>query len=132
MNKTVRLAVLLSAMVFLYGCTLALLGIGTGIGVGAYRYIDGDLERDYSLEYNSAWDATNTALANLYISVSDSVNKGVKGQIEAIRSDGKKIMIKLRDRGQNVTTINIRVGFFGSSKASERIHEEISTVARLK
>ncbi len=132
MNKTARLAVLLSATVFLYGCTLALLGIGTGIGVGAYRYIEGGLERDYSLEYNSAWDATNTALANLYISVSDSVNKGVKGQIEAVRSDGKKIMIKLRDRGRNVTTINIRVGFFGSSKAAERIHEEISTAAGLK
>ncbi|MEF9425737.1 MAG: DUF3568 domain-containing protein [Candidatus Mariimomonas ferrooxydans] len=132
MNKTVRLAALLSAIVFLYGCALALLGIGAGIGVGAYRYIEGGLERDYSLEYNSAWDATNTALANLSISVSDSVNKGVKGQIEAIRSDGKKIIIKLRDRGQNVTTINIRVGFLGSRKESERIHEEISAVAGLK
>jgi hypothetical protein len=132
MSKTIRLAALLSAIIFLYGCALAWVGVGAGLGVGTYRYIEGGVERDYPLAYNSVWDETNTALANLYISVTDSISDGVKGKIEAVRRDGKKVTIKLRDMGQNVTTVNIRVGFLGSRKDAERIHEEISAIAGLK
>jgi hypothetical protein len=118
-------------MIFLFGCELALVGLGAGLGVGTYKYIEGSVEKDYPIAYNSAWDATNTALANLYISVTNSVNEGTKGTIQAVRKDGIKVTITLKDRGQGVTTISIRVGFFGNIKDAERIHEEIKTVAGL-
>jgi hypothetical protein len=105
------------------------LGIGAGIGVGAYKYVEGSLERQYPLEYTRAWDATNVALENLQISVSSSMDEGVKGTIEAVRKDGKKVNISLKDRGQKVTTIAVRVGTFGDSKDAERIHDEIVSVS---
>lgn len=131
MGKTIRLVALLSATIFLYGCALAWVGAGAGLGVGTYKYIEGSVEKDYPIAYNIAWDTTNTALANLYMSVSNSVNEGTKGKIEAVRKDSVKITIKFDDKGQGVTTINIRVGFFGNRKDAERIHEEISAVAGL-
>ncbi len=132
MTKTLRLAALLSVIIFLYGCELALIGVGAGLGAGTYRYMEGNLERDYPLAYDLAWNATNIALGNRHISISSSINEGVKGTIEAVRKDGKKIIIKLRDLGQDVTSINVRVGFFGSRNDAEIIHEEIRTVAGLK
>lgn len=131
MKRIARLIVLLLSLIFLWGCELALIGVGAGLGVGTYSYIQGSLERDYPLAYSSIWDATNTALANLSIAISSSINEGTKGSIEGVRKDGVGVKIKLQDRGQNVTTVNVRVGFSGR-KDAERIHEEIKNVAGLK
>jgi hypothetical protein len=132
MKKTTRLIALLLSLTFLSGCEVALIGAGAGVGVGTYRYIEGSVESLYPLSYNSAWDAANTALANLYISVSNSINEGIQGTIEAVRKDGTNVTIKLKDKGQNVTDISVRVGFWGNRKDAERIHEEIKAVAGLK
>jgi hypothetical protein len=131
MNKTRYLVALLPGVIFLSGCAIAWLGAGAGLGVGAYRYVEGTLEADYSLTYDEAWEATNTALANLYISVTNSVNEGDKGKIEAIRKNGKHVIVNLQYKSPDITSINIRVGFFGSREDSERIHEEIRTVSGL-
>jgi hypothetical protein len=132
MPKNIHIVLLLSLLIFISGCALAWFGLGAGIGVGTYRYVDGALERDYAISYDEAWEATNTALANKYISVMDSMNEGHRGKINAIRKDGTKITIKLRDKLDNVTSIKIRVGFLGSGRDAEKIHEEISSVAGLK
>lgn len=133
MKKITRVMVLLLSLTFSWGCEAILIsGIGAGLGVGAYRYIEGSVARVYPLAYNSAWDATNKALANLYMSVSNSINEGVKGTITAVQKDGTKIEIKLEDKGQNVTDISVRIGFWGSRKDAERVHEEIKSAAGLK
>lgn len=132
MGKIIRLIALLLSLTFLMGCELALIGAGAGLGIGTYKYIEGSLTRDYPLDYNKAWESTNTALSNLSITVSNSVNEGVKGNIEAVRKDGTSVLINLRDRGQGVTSISIRVGAFGSRADAQRIHEEIASVAGIK
>jgi len=132
MKKIIRLMVLLLSLTFLLGCEVALIGAGAGFGAGAYRYIEGSVEALYPLSYNSAWDASNTAMANLSISVSNSLNEGVQGMIEGVRKDGTNVTIRLKDKGQNVTDISVRIGFWGNRKDAERIHEEIKAVAKLK
>ena len=49
-----------------------------------------------------------------------------------MQKDGTKIEIKLEDKGQNVTDISVRIGFWGSRKDAERVHEEIKSAAGLK
>ena len=132
MRKDIRLGVLIGTAVFLYGCALAWFGVGAGIGAGTYRYIQGNVERDYRLSFDSAWEITNDALANRYISVTDSLNEGIKGTIEALQRDGKKVTIKLHEKGPKLTTITIRVGLLGSIKDAESIHEEIKNKAGLE
>jgi hypothetical protein len=133
MKNIIKLGAVSMSLLFLWGCALLVGGIvGAGLGVGGYRYVEGSVERDYPLSFHSAWDATNTALANLSISVSNSANEGDQGVIEAVRKDGRKVEIKMSDRGQNVTAVSIRVGLLGAKKDAERIHEEILEVAGLK
>jgi hypothetical protein len=129
MKRVAGLLVLLFSLTVLWGCELLLIGVGAGLGVGTYKFIEGKLERQYPIEYKKAWDSTNTALDNLKISISGSLNEGVKGEIEAVRQDGIKIFISLKDMGQKVTSIGVRVGTFGDRSESERIHNEIASVA---
>ncbi len=131
MKTYFRLSVLLTAIFFLSGCAAVLLGVGAGVGIGTYKYIEGNLERDYPLAYSRAWDASNTALTNLKISITSSNNEGVKGTIEAVRQDGSKITVKLKDKGLNVTLIKVRAGILGDRELAEKIHNEIAANAGL-
>ncbi len=131
MKTCFRLSVLLTAILFLSGCAAVLLGVGAGIGIGTYKYIEGNLERDYPLSYSRAWDDSNTALTSLKISITSSNNEGVKGTIEGVRQDGSKVTVKLKDKGQNVTLIKVRAGILGDRELAEKIHDEIAANAGL-
>lgn len=132
MHKAIRLSAFLAAVVILNGCAIAWFGVGAGLGVSAYRYIEGALERDYALTYDAAWEATNTALSNQFISVKDSTNDGTRGKIEAIRKDGKNVLITLKYKQKTVTSVKIRVGILGNQEEAKHIHEEISSVTGLR
>jgi hypothetical protein len=126
------MAALLYAMIFMYGCTLAWVGLGAGVGAGTYKYIHGGVEKNYTMNFGAAWEAVNTALSNQYISVTKSSNEDFRGRIEAVRMDGKKVTVRFRDNMHGLISINIRIGFFGSYEDSVKLHEEISEVAGLK
>lgn len=131
--KKIKSIVVLLAMVFsLSGCVAAWLAVGAGAGIGAYKYVEGSLSREYPLAYSRAWDATNSALANQQISISNSMDEGIKGDIDAVRRDGTKVVVKLEDRGQSVTTISVRVGILGDRSDAEKIHDEIASVAGIR
>jgi hypothetical protein len=136
MKRLLKLTAVLLSLAFLWGCgaEAILLGVGlcVGAGAGTMRYMEGSVSREYPVAFNKSWDSTNLALANLSITVSNSVNEGVKGQIDGVRKDGAPVIIKLIDRGQGVTTISVRVGSFGNRTEAERVHEEIKTAAGLK
>lgn len=132
MKKRARLALLLSSVIFMYGCAAVLLvGVGAGVGIGAYKYVEGDLIREYPVSYTKAWDAANTALANLKTGVTNSLNDGTKGTLDAVQKDGAKVVLNLTDKGQNVTSISVRVGILGDRKSAERIHKAIASEAGL-
>lgn len=131
MKTYLRFSVLLTSIFFLYGCAAVILGVGAGVGIGTYKYIEGNLERDYPLAYSRAWDASNTALTNLKISVTSSNNEDVQGTIEAVTQDGSKVIVKLKDKGLNVTLVTVRVGILGDHKLAKQIHDEIAAIAGL-
>ena len=128
MKRFANLLILVCSLSVLYGCAAVLLGAGV-VGIGAYTYIEGDLVREYPLSYSRAWDATNSALENLQISISNSMDEGGKGKIEAVRKDGEKVVIKINDAGQKVSIIAVRVGMLGDRSIAESIHEAIASVS---
>ena len=132
MKRLKNLIILICSLSFLYGCALAWISVGAGVGIGAYKYIEGRLEREYPLSYSRAWDATNAALKNLEISISKSSNQKPKGSIDAVRKDGKQVAVSLKDRGQGVTTISVRVGLVGDKSSAEKVHDEIARVAGIR
>jgi hypothetical protein len=132
MKRLKNAIILTCSLSFLYGCALAWFGVGAGVGIGTYKFVEGRLEREYPLSYSRAWDATNAALENLQISISKSNKGNTKGSIDAVRRDGKKVLVSLKDRGQGVTTISVRVGMFGDRSLAENVHDEIARVAGVR
>jgi hypothetical protein len=131
MKKTKKLIFLAVSLFFLYGCELAILGLGAGGGVAAYKYYEGHTSTELPLKYSRAWNVTNKALENLSISISSSENRDTQGTITGIQKDGKKVRIKLKERSQWVTTISVRVGRLGDRDDAESILNEIASVAGL-
>lgn len=132
MRRLKNFVIVFCSLSFLYGCVLAWIGVGAGVGIGAYKFIEGRLEREYPLSYSRAWNATNAALENLQISVSNSTRGETKGDIDAVRKDGKRVLVSLEDRGQGVTTISVRVGLIGDRGLAEQVHDEIARVAGIR
>lgn len=130
-NRLKITAILLGTLIFLYGCfaELLLLGVGAGLGTASYMYVDGLLAIEYPLEYDKAWAAANKALENFQISISDSVNEKGVGKIDAVRKDGKRVVVKLRQKGDAITTIAIRIGTFGDQLEAQKLHYEITSIA---
>ena len=131
MKKTKKLIFLTVSLFFLYGCELALVGLGAGGGIVGYQYFEGSGSKEYPLEYSRAWDVTNTALENLNISISSSDNNNQKGKIKGIQKDGNSVTISLKARGQWITAISVRSGKIGSRADAEGILNEITAVAGL-
>jgi hypothetical protein len=132
MKKIKNIIILISMAFSLSGCAAVLIGIGVGAGIGAYKYVEGSLSRAYPIAYSRAWDATTSALENLQISTSNSLDEGTEGRIEAVKRDGTKVVVKLEDKGQGVTNIAIRVGTLGDRGAAEIIHDEIASVSGIR
>jgi hypothetical protein len=126
-----RLSILLIGIILLSGCAAIWLGVGAGVGIGTYKYVEGNVIREYPIEYARAWDASNEALLNLKMSVTSSNDEGAKGKIEAVKQDGSKVVIKIKDKGQNVTSITVKSGLLGDAVEAENIHNEIADIAGL-
>ena len=130
MNRFKKLILSAGAIFFLYGCAEVLLvGAGAGLGVASYVYIDGRVVVEYPIAYDRAWDATNRTLEKFRISITDSSNEHGRGVIEAVRKDGKKIMIRVKTKGEKTTDVTVRVGIFGDKLEAQKIHSEIVSVA---
>ena len=129
MRAVRKMVVLLCSLSVLYGCAAAWF-VGGGIAaLGGYRWVEGRLSRDYPIAYSTAWDIANRALINLDISISNSMDEGNKGRIEAVRRDGKKITLILKDKGLGITNIIVVVGLFSDRESAEKVHDEIFSLS---
>ncbi len=124
--RPARFLVLITLLLFSYGCVGVGVIVGAGVGASAYKYVEGSIARDYPVEYSQAWESINTALENLQVSLTASENQGTKGKINGVTQDGKKVAVKITDKGQGVSNVSVRVGMLGDRDAAVRIHEEIA------
>jgi len=123
-----KMVILICSLSVLYGCAAAWFVGGGVAALGGYRWVEGRLSRDYPIAYSTAWDVANSALANLEISISNSMDEGNKGRIEAVRKDGKKITL-MKDKGLGITNIVVVVGLFSDRESAEKVHDEILSVS---
>jgi len=130
MHKIKKIIFLISTLFILYGCAEVLLvGVGAGLGVTSYMYVDGRLAVEYPLDYDSAWNSTRRALDNFQISISHSTNENGLGMFDAVRKDGNKVIVKLAKKGNGITVIAIRVGILGDRDEAQKLHNEIVSIA---
>ena len=111
----------------LSGCAAVIAaGVGVGVGFGTYKYIEGNLQRDYIGPPDTLWEATLAALDDLQVAAEVKERDFFGGLIKGIMHDGTKITINMKRLTDNSTEVGVRVGVFGDRKRSEIIHNKIA------
>ncbi len=113
---------ILAISLLLTGCLAIAAGVGGGV---TYSYAKGQLEQDYGVSLDEAYNASIIALEHLELVLIDRDKDQLGATIEARRTDDTKITVKLTSRGAENTHISIRVGTFGDQDVSRRIDDEI-------
>ena len=115
-----------AAVVFLAsGCAALVIG-GTvvGTGTGTYFYVSGEMQTDYPSSFDKVWAACEKTMADMRaLNVEPSREIG-KGTISSVIRD-EKVRFVVTYKAKNVTTVSVRVGFFGDKTASQLLNDKI-------
>ena len=119
----VTLLLFLLGSLSLYGCAVAVLGVGAA-GAGAAAYFNGKLTKTYESEYHDTVQASSTALEDLKIPITETIADELKTEIKAIRTDGTPVAIDIIRIEKELTQVSVRTGSLGiwDKRVSEQIH----------
>jgi outer membrane protein OmpA-like peptidoglycan-associated protein len=108
------------------GC--AIVAIGTGIGLGAFAYVNGKLIKTYESDYSESIQASKDTLIDLSIPITEEISDELKHTINAQRTDETPIKIEIVELDRNRTEISVRTGSIGlwDKRVSEQIHNSIN------
>jgi hypothetical protein len=127
LRKQRAMLLLCCLMMGVSGCAAVIAaGVGVGVGFGTYKYLEGNLQRDYIGPPDKLWQATLTAMDDLQVASEVQERDYFGGLVKGIMHDGTKITIKMKRLTDNSTEVGVRVGVFGDMKRSEVIHNKIA------
>ena len=128
MKIKVLLAVLMAAALpFGSGCALFLVGGAAAAGAGTVAYVGGELKETEDVAYDTAYDATLTAMSDLHYAVVDKSRILLTIKVVARTGGDKRIQVTLNKESATVTEIRIRVGTFGDESMSRQILDKIKS-----
>ncbi len=126
MRQNIRWLCLSVALVFLLaGCGPLLVGgAAAGTGAGTYYFVNGALQADYKYPFDKVWGACEKTMADLRaLNVRPAKEIGQGVLLAEINTEKVRLEVKYKER--NVTTVAIRIGFFGDNTASRMIADKI-------
>ena len=118
------------AALFLISCFLLWAGcaaviIGTGLGVGTYTYLKGDLKRAYNAKFDKTLNVCLSILTDLDQPILEKTTDGEKTTIRTERKNGSPQTISVSISSVDWTEVSVRTGGFGywNREVSEQFHE---------
>ena len=127
-KKLAPLVLLCCLLIGLNACATRAVVAGAaaaGVGVGSYFYVKGELERDYHAPIARVWPATLQAVEELNMSIESKEHDAFYGKIKGKMADGADYKIELKNKGENLTNVGVRIGAFGSKTKATAIHDKI-------
>ncbi len=128
-KKRLQLVALLCCfLIGLSGCSRKWAVIGAAaaaVGTSAYFYVKGDLKRNYEAPIDKTWQAAVKSVEDLGLSTESNQNDAFNGVIKGKMADGKSFTITVKQLGENLTEVGVRIGTFGNREISESIHDKI-------
>jgi hypothetical protein len=105
------------------GCAAVI--IGTGLGVGTYTYLKGDLKRAYNAKFDKTLNVCLSILTDLDQPILEKTTDGEKTTIRTERKNGSPQTISVSISSVDWTEVSVRTGVFGywNREMSEQFHE---------
>ena len=126
MNRRRKAALALLGIWLCTGCAAVI--VGTGVGVGTYTYLKGDLKRTYQAKYDKTLNVCIGILNDLNQPILEKTTDGEKTTIRSERKDGSPQTITVSISSVDWTEVSVRSGAFGfwKKEVSQQFHEFIA------
>jgi hypothetical protein len=123
-KATVTLAFL--SIWLITGCAAIILG--TGVGVGTYTYLRGELKRAYNAKFDETLDVCLNIVTDLDQPIIEKTTDGEKTTIQTERKNGSPQTITVAISSVDWTEVSVRSGVFGywNREVSQQFHEFIA------
>jgi hypothetical protein len=124
-----RFAALALALPALAACwAVAGAAVGAAVAIGAYKYAENRLSREYGAPPDRVYEAAVAASSALGVEIKER-NKGLsEASIDGEMPNGENVKIRLERVAEARTNVMVSVGTFESDAhraAAESVHEEI-------
>ncbi len=104
------------------GCPVVLLGAGAAAGIGAYKWVEGTMEKDYPRPMEPTYQACLSAASAMGLRVAQQQYGVTESRIEAVQPPDTTVKIQLVARPNNITTVKVRFGIMGNEDKSAYFH----------
>jgi hypothetical protein len=125
-NWKVKVLGLLLCLVLGAGCVeTALMTVGAVGAVGAYKWIEGTMEKEYPRPLPDVWQAVMATVEHFRWKIAEKQITTTDGKLIAVKPDGKDVKITLVAEPNMITKVGVRFGMFGDREASYMFHTQI-------
>lgn len=107
------------------GCVATAVGVGATAGVAGYKWLEGNMSKEYPYPYLETWEATLAAVEHFRMKTIERRHTPLSGKIEAQQPDGTKVRVQVIAKPNNITVVEVRFGFMGNKDASLLFHQQI-------
>lgn len=120
------LAGLLMGLLFISACIETfLIGMGATGAIGAYKWMEGTMEKDYPRPMQQTFNAALGACKDLSLKISSQQYGATDSRIEAVQPPDTNVKIQLLARPNQITTVKVRFGLMGNQDASAYFHRRM-------
>ena len=117
-----KVAGILLSLLLLGGC---LVGVGAMVGVGAYQWMEGTMQKDYPRTMEPTYRACVEACKIMKLKIQKESYGPMHSNITATAPDGTNVYIELVARPNNITTVKVRFGLMGDKDQSAYFHRNV-------
>jgi hypothetical protein len=101
------------------------MGVGAMVGVGAYQWMEGTMQKDYPRTMEPTYRACVAACKTMKLTIQKESYGPMNSTITAAAPDGANVSIELVARPNNITTVKVRFGFMGNKDQSGYFHRNV-------
>jgi hypothetical protein len=124
-----KLVAVVVAMAVTGGCpATVLMGVGGLAALGSYKWIEGNMEKDYPKPMQETYNAALEAAKKLNLKITAQKYAPSESHINALTQDGTKVTVDLTARPNEITTVKIRFGTLGNKDWSAYYHRQIMKI----
>ncbi|MGQ9688620.1 MAG: DUF3568 family protein [Desulfobaccales bacterium] len=120
--RSLRLGGIALAVFLSGGCLMA---VGAALGIGAYTWVEGTMEKDYPRKMEPTYRACIAACKTMQLKIEKENYHALRSHILASVKDGTKVNIELVARPNDITTVKVRFGFMGNKDQSAYFHRTV-------
>ncbi len=125
-NLAIKGLVLLLCVGLAGGCLeTALLSVGAAGAIGAYKWLEGTMEKEYPRSFAETWQAVLATTEHYRMKIAEKKSDPMSGNIIAVQPDNTEVKISVKAQPNNITTVGVRFGMFGNKEASAMFHHQI-------